>query len=192
VGTLDVFVTKYTAAGSWVYTKQKGVAARNTFPGAVAVDTGGNVYVTGYTDGGLDGNTLTGTTDLFVTKYTSSGSWVYTNQMGAVGKDTVAKGVAIDSGGNVYVTGYTYGGLDGNTIMGITDYFLIKYNTMGNKVYTKQTGIAGNITMAYGIAVESGDNVYLTGSTTGGLDGNALIGVRDVFLTKYDSSGNKQ
>ena len=40
----------------------------------VATDTSGNVYVTGYTQGGLDGNTSAGNDDLFVVKYNSSGT----------------------------------------------------------------------------------------------------------------------
>ena len=50
-----------------------GVAGLYTAGESVATDAGGNVYMAGYTSGGLDGNTLTGTVDLFVTKYDSSG-----------------------------------------------------------------------------------------------------------------------
>jgi hypothetical protein len=98
----------------------------------------------------------------------------------------------VDSGGNVYVTGYTNGGLDGNTLTGAYDFFLTKYDSSGNKVFTKQLGVAGAETYATGVAVDSGDDVYVTGYTNGGLDGNTLTGAYDFFLTKYDSSGNKQ
>ena len=57
----------------WTGTKQLGVAAADTGGTSVATDANGNVYVTGDTEGGLDGNTLTGTQDFFVTKYDSSG-----------------------------------------------------------------------------------------------------------------------
>ena len=56
-----------------VGTKLLGVAGQNTYGSSVATDASGNVYVAGYTSGGLDGNTLTGTTDFFVTKYNGSG-----------------------------------------------------------------------------------------------------------------------
>ena len=57
----------------WIGTKQLGVAGQLTSGYSVATDASGNVYVAGYTSGGLDGNTLTGTRDFFVTKYNSSG-----------------------------------------------------------------------------------------------------------------------
>jgi len=44
-----------------------------------------------------------------------------------------ANGVATDSSGNVYVTGGTYGGLDGNTSAGNADLFVVKYNSSGTK-----------------------------------------------------------
>jgi len=51
-----------------------------------------------------------------------------------------ARGVATDSSGNVYVTGDTYGGLDGNTSAGNADLFVVKYNSSGTKQWTKQLG----------------------------------------------------
>ena len=44
-----------------------------------------------------------------------------------------ANGVATDSSGNVYVTGGTKGGLDGNTNAGFNDLFVVKYNSSGTK-----------------------------------------------------------
>ena len=54
-----------------------------------------------------------------------------------------ANGVATDSSGNVYVTGGTKGGLDGNTSAGNTDLFVVKYNSSGTKQWTKQMGSSG-------------------------------------------------
>ena len=192
-GTDDFFVTMYDSSGNKVRTKQLGVAGTDTGAIGVAVDASGNVYVAGYTTGGLDGNTLTGTEDFFLTMYDSSGNKVRTKQLGVAGAYTMAVGVAVDANGNVYVAGYTTGGLDGNTLSGAgsEDFFVTMYDSSGNKVRTKQLGVAGKGTAAYGVAVDASDNVYVTGYTTGGLDGNTLSGVYDFFVTKYDSAGNK-
>ena len=117
----------------WIGTKQLGVAGQNTVGFSVATDASGNVYVAGDTNGGLDGNTLTGTYDFFVTKYNSSGVKQYTRQLGVAAKDTSGRSVATDASGNVYVSGYTYGGLDGNTLTGTQDFFVTKYNRSGVK-----------------------------------------------------------
>ena len=50
-----------------------GVASGRTRGNSIVSDSSANVYVTGGTDNGLDGNTQTGVQDFFVTKYNSSG-----------------------------------------------------------------------------------------------------------------------
>ena len=89
--------------------------------------------MTGYTKGGLDGNTSSGSADLFVVKYNSSGTKQWTKQLGTSSGESPYGGVAVDSSGNVYAAGYTEGGLDGNTSAGDKDIFLVKYNSDGVK-----------------------------------------------------------
>jgi hypothetical protein len=118
----------------WTGTKQLGVSGQYTSAFGVAVDSSRNVYVAGYTYGGLDGNTLMGTSDFFVTMYDPAGNKVRTKQLDVAGKYTNAYGVAVDSSDNaVYVAGYTDGGLDGNTLTGIEDFFLTMYDSAGIK-----------------------------------------------------------
>ena len=191
-GNYDFFVTKYNSSGVKQYTRQMGVAEQDTVGRSVATDANGNVYVAGWTSGGLDGNTRIGTTDFFFTKYNSSGVKQYTRQLGVAGEDTDGISVAIDANGNVYVAGYTFGGLDGNTLSGIRDFFVTKYNSSGVKQYTRQMGVAGEHTNSVSLAIDANGNVYVAGSTTGGLDLNTLTGRFDFFVTKYNSSGVKQ
>jgi hypothetical protein len=174
------------------YTKQTGVTGIGTYGKSVATDANGNVYVAGYTWGGLDGNTLTGTRDFFVTKYDSSGVKQYTKQSGVTGIVTSGNSVTTDANGNVYVAGNTQGGLDGNALTGTYDQFVTKYDSSGVKQYTRQLGVAGGDTYGNSVATDANGNVYVAGTTYGGLDGNTLIGTRDFFVTKYDSSGVKQ
>jgi hypothetical protein len=84
--------------------------------------------VTGFTERGLDGNIRSGNDDIFLVKYNSSGTKQWTKQLGTSSDDR-GYGVTTDSSGNIFVTGYTEGGLDGNTNSGESDIFLIKYNS---------------------------------------------------------------
>ena len=88
--------------------------------------------MTGSTEGGLDGNTNSGEEDIVLIKYNSSGTKQWTKQLGTSSDDS-GNGVSTDSSGNIYVTGYTKGGLDGNTNSDKSDIILIKYNSSGTK-----------------------------------------------------------
>jgi len=114
----------------------------------------------------------------------------WTKQLGTSSYD-VGYGVTTDSSGNIYVTGYTFGGLDGNTNSGITDIFLVKYNSSGTKQWTKQLGTT-SYDSGVSVTTDSSGNIYITGSTEGELDGNTYSGSNDMFLIKYSSSGQKQ
>ena len=157
-GANDLFVVKYNSSGTKQWTEQLG-SASSDFANGVATDSSGNVYVTGGTKGGLDGNTSAGNTDLFVVKYNSSGTKDWTQQLGSESTDT-ANGVASDSSGNVYMTGGTKGGLDGNTSAGSTDLFVLKYNSSGTKQWTKQLGSSVRDS-ANGITIDSSGNIYV-------------------------------
>ncbi|AAS69482.1 SBBP repeat-containing protein [Leptospira interrogans] len=191
-GIQDLFVTKYDTGGNKQWTRLLGVAGQITQGNGVAFDSSGNIYLTGRTSGNLDGQALSGIQDLFVTKYDTGGNKQWTRLLGVAGVSTTAYGITSDSLGNVYTTGVTSGSLDGQALSGTQDLFVTKYDTGGNKQWTRLLGVAGQITQANGIASDSSGNTYLTGRTSGSLDGQALSGTQDLFVTKYDSGGNKQ
>jgi len=56
----------------------------------------------------------------------------WTKQLGT-SSDDIGRGVTTDPSGNIYMTGFTKGGLDGNTNSGGKDIFLVKYNSDGVK-----------------------------------------------------------
>lgn len=194
-GTEDFFVARYSSSGARLWTRQLGVASQDTEAYSVTTDSLGNVFVAGDASGGLDGNTLTGYTDFFVTKYDSSGTKQWTKQLGAASASIHATGVASDSSGNIYVAGSTDNGLDGNTLSGTgnTDLFFTKYNSSGTKVWTRQMGPTGtnNFTYGMGMAVDPSGNIFIAGYTNTSLDGQTKTGLYDLFIVKYDSSGTK-
>lgn len=191
-GTKDFFVAKYNSSGIRQWTKQLGVATKSTQAWGAATDSTGNVFVAGETSGNLDGNTLTGVVDFFVTKYDSTGTRLWTKQLGVASKFAEAFGVATDSSGNIIVVGETNGGLDGNTLTGYYDFFVTKYNSSGTKQWTKQLGATGSSTEGYSVAADPSGNIYVVGLTDGALDGNTQLGFSGGFITKYDASGTKQ
>ncbi len=178
------------------WTKQLGTSSDDKGRG-VTTDPSGNIYVTGETRGNLDGNTNSGRNDIFLVKYNSSGTKQWTKQLGTSSLDW-GNDVTTDSSGNIYVTGYTYGGLDGNTNSQLIpppwtleDIFLVKYNSSGTKQWTKQLGTSSD-DRGIGVTTDSSGNIYVTGETRGNLDGNTNSGGKDIFLVKYNSDGVKQ
>jgi hypothetical protein len=155
----------------------------------IALDSSTNIYITGSTFGDLDGNTSAGLLDVFLAKFDSSGNLLSIQQFGTTGND-IGYGVAVASAGNVYVTGSTAGTL-GASAFGSLDVFLTKFDSSGTPLFIQQFGTPFN-DVGYGIAVDSSNNAYITGSTAGNLDSNTSSGLLDIFLTKYNPSGVKQ
>jgi len=188
-GNGDLFAIKYNSSGTKQWTKQFGTSGYEETK-AVATDSSGNVFITGSTYGDLDGNSNSGKWDLYLVKYSSSGTKQWTKQLGSPEEDK-AQGVATDTSGNIYIVGGTGGDLDGNSNSGLGDIFLVKYNNSGIKQWTKQFGTSLGET-ANGITIDSSDNIYITGYTSGELDGNSNSGNKDIFIVKFNSSGSKQ
>ncbi|TGM56581.1 SBBP repeat-containing protein [Leptospira adleri] len=194
-GNQDLFVVKYDGAGNKQWTRLLGAVGANTSSFGAATDASGNVYTTGSTFGNLDGQPLSGTQDLFVVKYDGAGNKQWTKLLGSPSGSslTAAFGIVLDRSANViYATGATGTNLDGQTLTGIQDIFLVKYDSSGNRLWTRLLGNPGGNESAFGITSDSFGNVFATGQSIGGFDGIAAIGAQDLFVVKYDSGGNKQ
>lgn len=180
------FLTKYDTCGTKLWAKQFGVSHTKAY--GVSVDAGGNAYITGWTDAGLDGPFAGGGWDGFIIKYSADGTALWTRQIGT-GETEHTLGVSVDAAGNAYITGHTSGSLDGPNA-GSQDAFLARYDAGGTKLWTRQFG-TGSSDEAFGVSVDTGGNAYVTGYTYGNL-GGTNAGTRDAFLTKYDASGTWQ
>jgi hypothetical protein len=162
-----------------------GTSPSNEVVLGTATDSSSNVYVAGYTDGTLPGQTGAGGDDAFVRKYDTLGNVAWTQQFGTSASD-VATAVTVDGSGNVYVAGYTQGNVQG-TNAGNYDAFVRKFDSSGNVLWTQQFGTSGS-DFAEAVATDSAGNVYVGGSTSGSLQGTNTGGT-DAFLRKFNSAG---
>jgi uncharacterized delta-60 repeat protein len=155
----DYATIKYNSDGQeqWV-ARYNGPTNDADGGNAIAIDGSGNVIVTG---------TSVGTTfpdyDFATIKYNSAGQqqWV-ARYNGPAGDRDEAAHITVDRVDNVYVTGYSTGlGTD-------YDYTTIKYSPSGEEQWVARYNGTGNFgDVAYGVAVDSSGNVYVTGSSDG-------------------------
>ncbi len=146
---------------------------------AVAVDGGGNVYVTGASQF-QDPDSDAGHLDYATVKYTAAGDTVWTRRYDAgYYRDDEATALALDSGGNVIVTGSSIGA-DGSP-----DFYTIKYTSSGALVWGRRWSYAQSTQdEAVAVACDAAGNVYVTGtSNTSGSD-------LDIVTVKYNAAGD--
>ncbi len=205
----DAFVTKLNPNGlALVYSTYLGGQATEMST-AIAVDATGNAFVTGsISSEGLSTPNVVqprirGDMDCFVAKLNPSGSTlVYFTYLGGSQEEGGAS-VAIDSGGNAYVTGTTFS-LDFPTVRAIQasfgggrdDAFVAKINATGSSiVYSTYLG-GSSFDLGNHIAVDSTGNAYVVGFTdstnfpTANPIQASLGGRRDVFLAKLNPTGS--
>jgi len=191
-GGRDTFLLKYDSNGNKLWVKQFRTDSEENEP-RVAVDSSGNVYLAGNTTSGIDENAPIGSEDFFLMKFDPSGNKQWTQQFGTTGWEKVME-VKTDPDGNIYLTGIVLvGGLYGNTNKGLADAFLMKCDpTDGHRLWTEQFGSAA-VDQGMDLAIDAtGSHIYVGGISNGALPGNSNLGEIDLFLAKYDFSGNQQ
>ena len=83
------------------------------------------------------------------------------------------------------------GGFASYSHQGNYDILIAKFNSSGTKQWTAQIG-SSSYDWTSGIDIDSDGNVYVVGSTNGGIDSNSNTGGYDAIILKYNSSGTKQ
>ena len=208
-GTQDAIVVKLSPTGSLVFSSYLG-GPNGTSASAVAVDGSSNAIVTGYATSGFPTTPNAfqtvnqGGEDAFVTKFNSSGNLIYSTFLGGNSTDT-ASGVAADSAGNAYVTGFSYspifpGAPSGGAQpvnKGQGDVFVAKVLPDGSGL-SYFTFFGGSYNdYGFGIGVDNAGNAYVGGYThsqdlpvSPGAIQPAPAGNYDGFVFKLNAAGS--
>ncbi|MDP6564724.1 MAG: SBBP repeat-containing protein [Alphaproteobacteria bacterium] len=112
---------------------------------------------------------------------------VFRSETDTTDADT-ARGVAVDSEGNVYSVGTTAGDLGGLANQAVNDVFLRKYDAAGELVWSRMLGATDDAN-GFSVAVDANDDVVIAGSVAGQLSATAYGGNYDSFVTKFDGDG---
>ncbi len=215
LGTYDPALPLVLDPSIFIYCGYIG-GSSNDVGNGIAVDWGGNAYVTGSTLSGPTSFPVTvgpdltyngGLSDAFVAKVNAAGTaLVYCGYIGGSNAD-IGNGIAVDGGGNAYVTGSTLSGPTSFPVTvgpdltyngGISDAFVAKVNAAGTAlVYCGYIG-GSSADVGNGIAVDGSGNAYVTGSTLStqatfpaavGPDLTYNGGLTDAFVAKVNADG---
>lgn len=183
----DAFLAKYDSLGEFQWSRVIGTINYDSGEG-VAVDSLGNIYVTGKTGGDLGGPNV-GSFDAYLVKYDPAGTQLWLRQFGTSEVDSVLS-VAVSETDLIYVTGGTTGDLGGPNA-GDADGFLASYSSAGGLQWIEQFGTTEN-DAGYSVAVGDSGGIYLSGYTNGSMDGSTVGGGSDAFISKFNAGGNLQ
>ena len=179
---VDAFVGEINAAGTALVFSTYLGGTRGNGGSAIAVDSAGDIYVAGGTNGPdfpvtpnavqpTFGGVAGTTTDGYMAKLSPSGaSILYATYLGGSDIDD-ATGIALDSAGNIYVSGETYStnfptfNAFQSNLAGGEDEFITKINAAGT-AFVYSTYLGGNgFAFTGGIAVDSAGDAYVEGAT---------------------------
>jgi len=212
-GLADAFVTKLNATGSGILFSTLVGGSNEDTGNSIAVDGSGNIAIAGQTDSTnfpavnavrssvtFNGNCTTG----FVTKLNpANSSYTFSTYLGG-GQCDIARGIATDGSGNIYVTGRA--GSDFPTANAFQptfagpqfsfDVFVTKFTPGGSLIYSTYLGGNGE-EMGFGIAADFFGNAYITGYTVSTnfptmnpIQASNGSSGGDVFVTKLNSTGS--
>jgi hypothetical protein len=214
----DVFVACFDIAGNISWAKRYGGTGEEEAQG-LSIDTLGNLYLSGYYDANtsFDGVPLAYINNgfvlgsFFIVKLDSAGAGLWGHSIGGIHQGGVSSANAFgsikietDKTGNCYVYGSYFGcklkfdnsSLILNNFNEQADYCLVKYNSIGSLLWAKNSGWPSTFIYPSRLKLDDDSQVlYLTGSFNylAYFAGDSVMsqGNQDIYLLKYDSSGNE-
>lgn len=209
-GSIDVFIAKYNPAGNLVWARQCSGTGPESGT-SVAVDGGGNIFVTGGFSGTTDFDPGPGIFSLsannsytvFILKLDPGGNFLWAGQLGGDGQGSPT--VSLDNAGNIFITDGFEGSYDFdpgggsfllNSLNG-TDIFVCKLTNNGAFLWARQMSGSG-YENSFGSCTDNAGNLYITGDFSGTVDFDPGPGVfqavgsgnYDSYCCKLDGNGN--
>ncbi len=198
-GQEDIYVAKFAPDGTHLWSDSFGDAS-DQYAFSVAVDASGNVFLAGRFWGTVDfgGGPLTsaGTSDVYLVKFSSGGTHLWSKSFGDSSTDE-AYALATDADGNIFMLGKFYGSIDFGggplTSSGYSDIFLAKFDPDGNHDWSDHYG-DGDSDYASDVAIDGSGNVIIVGEFYSSVDfgGGTLssAGGPDIYVAKFGSDGS--
>jgi hypothetical protein len=212
-GSQDAFVAKLSPNGQQLLFSTYLGGGGADHGGAIAVDSGGTVYVTGYTwssnfptENPFQSG-IAGQCNAYVARLSANGnSLLFSTYLGGSGctmaYPETGQGIALDAQGNAYVAGVTSSSdfplLNAlqEQLQGSTDVFVAKFNSAGALLFSTYIGGSG-VDVGNAIAVDASGAIYVAGYTystdfpvTAGALQLANAGSCDAFLFKLSPTGD--
>lgn len=156
----------------------------NTIPTAIELDSQGNSYVVGTTEGDI-GEQINGakTGDVFLSKHSSTGNLLWSRLLGASDEAEVFD-IAIDAEDNIVIAGKTNEELISSDVFSGTDAFVTKFSYSGEELWTSQIDTIAT-DQANGLTVDANGDVYVVGQVNGRIDATTTAnGEEDVSIFK--------
>lgn len=166
----DIILVKYSSSGNYLWDRTLDIREEDMCKGLVT-DSSNNVYLSGHH------RDFSTTDDIFIAKYSSSGTLQWSQNWGTWYQDDEAQDIVLDSSNNIYVTGGTYESATND------DVILLKFNNAGNLQWSRRWGGDG-IDIGFSIDLASDGDIFIGGGTYEG--SGALY---DILLAVYNSAG---
>ena len=207
-GNDDMFIAKYTAAGSLVWAYNIG-GTGNEVVTAMAIDASGSCYITGRFAGTVDFDpgagtstiTASGPFDVYIVKLNTSGNLLWAKNFGGT-FGTFVNDLSIDASGSVYTIGTSQATTDFDPSAAVyelvstggQDPYMAKLDASGNFVWALNTGFSISA-----LNIDINNALYLTGifndTTDFDFDTTQTInlislGGSDIYIAKFDTDAN--
>ena len=205
-GNRDIYLAEYSKSAALLWAKDLPSSAGYTSQAnAIALDTAGNIVLTGaftgspnFNPGGLGGtlSATAGRTDAFAAKFTPTGGFLWADRFEGTGVDQ-GNSVAVDALGNALVTGSYVGStaFGTTTLTGTTaSPFVTKIDALGNVLWA--TGFAGNYSdTGMHIGVDAAGDAFVGGSYSGTMTAGSTTlslpyGASSAFVAKLTPAGS--